>query len=235
METSNTTNALKMKPFHEIPEILTEALTKDKDVLKKRANVLNALESIAISESDYLPFKFADSKKLYTRNLVMETDLFSLIILVWNPAIESPIHDHPCEGCWVRVLEGNVQETVYEQNPEDKSLSQISEGTYSEGQITWMHDMKGYHKIGNPDNSEVAVTMHVYSPPFKAASIIHKSGEKELCYITYDSEGGVKVHREPSQNEGKSSITSALSEIETAPCAPTAVNTHSSLLSNEDP
>ena len=92
---------------------MTEALEEDKNVLKKRANVLQALESIEITEMDYLPFKFSDSQKLYTRNLVMETDLFSLIVLVWNPDKESPIHDHPCEGCWVRVLEGNVKETVY--------------------------------------------------------------------------------------------------------------------------
>ena len=88
--------------------------------------------------------------------------------------------------------------------------------------------MKGFHKIGNPDHSNVAVTLHVYSPPFKAASIIRKNGEKELCYIHYDSEAGVKVHSEPSQNQNRDSITSSIMEKDPAPCAPTAVSTNTS-------
>ena len=64
-----------------------------------------------------------------------------------------------------------------------------------------MHDAKGYHKIGNPGDTP-AVTLHVYSPPFKAASKVNMDGSKELCYITYDTEGGV-----PPQNSDHGSNT----------------------------
>lgn len=105
----------------------------------------------------------------------MENDLFTIIMLVWNGGKESPIHDHPCDGCWVRVLEGNVKETVYDKK-EDGTLEQTSENLYHEGEITWMHDIKGFHKIGNP-GTESSVTMHVYSPPFKSAHVINHEGK----------------------------------------------------------
>ena len=66
---------------------------------------------------------------------------------------------------------------------------------YSPGSVSWMHDIKGFHKIGNP-TSERAVTLHVYSPPYKAANCVSLTGEKMSCSITYDTVGGVKT--EPS-------------------------------------
>lgn len=131
MEDKTNTKECETKEFYELPDVLEDALTRDSDYLKKRANVIEAMKSIKIEEMDYLPFKFEDQNKLYTRNLVMETDLFSLIILVWNPRKESPVHDHPCDGCWVRVLEGQVQETVYDKNSSG-DLEVTGEETYSE-------------------------------------------------------------------------------------------------------
>lgn len=119
-------------PFYELPEQLEETLAEDMGYLDKRRKVMDLLERTEIGEADYAPFRYVDGKKLYTRNLVMETDLFTIICLVWNPDKESPIHDHPCDGCWVRVLEGNVQETVYESDSSGV-LEEISDNTYKEG------------------------------------------------------------------------------------------------------
>ena len=130
---------------------------------------------------------------------------FSIIILVWNPMKESPIHDHPCNGCWVRVLENEVNEVVY-QHSVDGSLEVTSDNIYSEGGVTWMHDIKGYHKISN-NGSEIAVTMHIYSPPYKTGNVISLNCDKELCYISYDTEGGVPVTDCIQSEEGLKSIT----------------------------
>ena len=104
----------------------------------------------------------------------MQNEKFNIILLVWNPGKESPIHDHPCNGCWVRVLENSVQEVVYEKN-ENESLSLTADNVYTEGGVTWMHDKKGFHKIGNP-NEEVSVTLHVYSPPYEISTIFNLDG-----------------------------------------------------------
>ena len=124
-------------------------------------------------------------------------------MLVWNPHKESPIHDHPCNGCWVRVLENSVKEMVYEKNAENQ-LEVTADNLYEEGGVTWMHDIKGYHKIGNPNDS-IAVTMHVYSPPFEISTILGLDGTQMTVNCSYDSEGGVPLNK--NQQAIKASIT----------------------------
>jgi len=43
-----------------------------------------------------------------------DDERYTLMVLCWNPQSVSPVHDHPCEGCFVRVLSGAIQETRYE-------------------------------------------------------------------------------------------------------------------------
>ena len=59
----------------------------------------------------------------------------------------SPIHDHPCEGCWVRGIEGTVQETRYRCITEgDEALEQTAEAlltpdagiAYMDGMSLWL-------------------------------------------------------------------------------------------------
>ena len=46
----------------------------------------------------------------------------TILILFWEKdAPKSPIHDHPCDGCFVVGLDGQLQETRYNQL-EDKTL-----------------------------------------------------------------------------------------------------------------
>jgi Cysteine dioxygenase type I len=55
-----------------------------------------------------------DATKDYTRNLVVtDNRYYTLLMLCWNPGRSSPVHNHPCDGCWMKVLKGRVQETLY--------------------------------------------------------------------------------------------------------------------------
>ena len=59
-------------------------------------------------------YALLEPNKNYTRNLVATDDeTYDLLLLCWNPGKQSPIHDHPCDGCRVRVCKGNVEETRY--------------------------------------------------------------------------------------------------------------------------
>lgn len=68
-----------------------------------------------------------DSTRHYTRNLIAtDNKTFTLLLLCWNPGRESPIHDHPCDGCWLKVLEGSVRECRYvEDNVAGENQSQL--------------------------------------------------------------------------------------------------------------
>jgi cysteine dioxygenase len=109
-----------------------------------------------------------DNNKPYTRNLIStDHETYTLLLLCWNPEQESPIHDHPCDGCWLQVLEGGVREVRY-----DRQLNRVSQNEYRRGGLSYITDNVGYHKVGNPTQT-AAVTLHLYAPPFETCKCWH--------------------------------------------------------------
>lgn len=112
----------------------------------------------------------------------MATDhvTYTLLVLCWNQGQCSPIHDHPCDGCWMRVLEGQVQECRYQPQKggtagsDDAAAAALvgtSDETYTAGDLAFIDDNLGYHKVGNPSATVPAVTLHLYSPPFATCKV----------------------------------------------------------------
>jgi cysteine dioxygenase len=91
---------------------------------------------------------FCSSKK-YTRNLIASDANFTLMLLCWTPGKESPIHDHPCEGCWMRVCTGRIRETVYKRHASTNSLSELKSREGNAGDVLYVDDSIGYHKVGS--------------------------------------------------------------------------------------
>ena len=113
-------------------------------------------------------YSLFDSNKPYTRNLIStDHETYTLLLLCWNPEKESPIHDHPCDGCWLQVLQGGIRENRY-----DTALKCISQIDYHEGQLSYITDNVGYHKVGNP-TQRPSVTLHLYAPPFETCQCWH--------------------------------------------------------------
>lgn len=127
---------------------------------------------LTISQEELKPYCFIDANKNYTRNLIATDDeTFTLLILCWNSGKYSPIHDHPCDGCWMRVCRGVVNEVRYRKEVEcewggkgirgnqdydsnshstSKSSSKFvctMDSTFHEGDLTFIHDDIGYHKV----------------------------------------------------------------------------------------
>src|SRR5437899_2784710 len=49
----------------------------------------------------------------YTRNLVFRNDCFEIMVICWNSGQRSCIHDHPSNGCFLKVLKGDLIEESY--------------------------------------------------------------------------------------------------------------------------
>ncbi|KAF0715386.1 hypothetical protein As57867_003379, partial [Aphanomyces stellatus] len=122
----------------------------------KKAQVLHALQSFDAPLLDLLPYVHFDKTKLYTRNLVA-TDFtsYALMVLCWNKGQYSPIHDHPCDGCWVRHIQGTLHEVRYRHT--GTTLDEISNAMITQG-VSYMDDSLGLHKIGNPSREVDAIT-----------------------------------------------------------------------------
>jgi predicted metal-dependent enzyme (double-stranded beta helix superfamily) len=117
-------------------------------------------------------YAHSDPTKNYSRNLIAsDNETFTLLMLVWNPGKASPIHDHPCDGCWVRVCEGKIQEARYEIDAETDKLEMISDAVIEDSAPTFMNNYIGYHKVGNPSDTQPAVTLHLYCPPVQKCTI----------------------------------------------------------------
>lgn len=89
-----------------------------------------------------------------------------------NPGKESPIHDHPCNnGCYVKVASGEVQEHRYARDEARNKLVLTGVSTANVGDVLYIDDGLGYHKVGNPSADVPARTLHLYSPPFTRCSV----------------------------------------------------------------
>lgn len=128
-----------------------------------------------LTPDDWSRYAFFDSSRAYTRNLIAtDYETYTLLLLCWNPQKESLIHDHPGDGCWLKVLLGSIQESRY-----SDTLELQSEAVFTEGQIGWITDSIGYHKIGNPTMDQPAVTLHIYAPPVQQCRIWRKVTDPE--------------------------------------------------------
>jgi len=140
------------------------------------------------------PFVHFDASRNYTRNLIStDHETYALLLLCWNRGKFSPIHDHPSDGCWVKHVQGRVNEVRYQFD--GPQLVETSNVVLTAG-VTYMDDSLGLHKVGNPDEHVDAITMHLYSPPFEKCRVWFDptdASKSSVAVSTYFSEFGERV------------------------------------------
>lgn len=97
-----------------------------------------ARSDLDISDGCLDQYKHFETEKKYTRNLIAtDGERFTLMLICWNGGKESPVHDHPCRGCWMRVCEGAVTETRFARK--DGSLVEVGAGTFESPAVAYVH------------------------------------------------------------------------------------------------
>ena len=188
---------------------------------------------VELPQSEWERYAAVDPAKCYTRNLVAtDRRTYTLLVLVWTPGKASAIHDHPCDGCWMRVLSGSIREFRYAPKvsgtaattaPGQQScggggdsarraatLECVRDDVYEEGQVLYIEDCLGYHKVENPSSTALAVTMHLYSPPFDRCRVWldeTSSESSRSSWVQYDSEYGYPTQ---SAEHGEEALISSL-------------------------
>ena len=99
-----------------------------------------------------------ENKNQHSKIKIFENDILDVYIITWYLKAKSKIHDHAFNGCWLKVLNGKLEENVY-----DTNLNLVKTKTLDEGFISFISDNIGYHNISNSSN-EIALTIHIYSP-----------------------------------------------------------------------
>ncbi|XP_055701533.1 cysteine dioxygenase type 1 [Phlebotomus papatasi] len=160
---------------------------------------------------DWIKFTSFDRFR-YTRNLVDSGNgKFNLMILCWGEGHGSAIHDHADSHCFMKMLMGELQEVRYawptkklldldeevtadigilDENgsgfSKGEELKEISRKTLEFNGVCYINDTLGLHRVENPNNSNVAISLHLYCPPFNSCSIFNKNtGKRTSCNVTF--------------------------------------------------
>jgi predicted metal-dependent enzyme (double-stranded beta helix superfamily) len=147
----------------------------------RQTALFNILDRAVLSPAEVAKFAHFNANFPYTRNLVTTDDKnFTLLLLCWNPGMESPIHDHPCDGCFIKAIQGTVCETRYIKDPASDELKVLDKTCVSDGVVTYMDDFIGFHKVGN-NGTEPAITLHLYTPPYQLCKVCCGLREDVKC------------------------------------------------------
>lgn len=159
---------------------LITALSED-----ERATFIRTIQTINFTSKDF--DKYASwSDDNYTRNCIFFNEKFELILLCWSKGQSTPIHDHGGEECWVKVIEGEIKETIYKEE-KNGNLTAIRTSISKHNDVTYMKDFMGYHTLENVSNART-MSLHVYAKPIhKCQTFNEEAGDfisKDLSYDT---------------------------------------------------
>lgn len=127
-------------------------VNKSKD-LQKAIPIVHKYNS-----NDWKKFIKTSTKK-YTKNKIFSDRDIEVYIISWLPGQKSPIHNHSKNGCILKILSGNLTESVY-----TDSSPLIKTSVLNKNNIGFMRDDLGLHSISNEGNN-IAISLHIYSPP----------------------------------------------------------------------
>ena len=138
-------------------------------VLEDRAGVIDPagmqaiLERLIVSPEELALYALF-SERRYARNLVHKTDCFEIMIMGWNSGQRSSIHDHAGALGGLKVLHGELTESLFEKAPNGmiKSLSSVD---YSVGAMR-VEETHLIHQISNlQGENRQSISVHIYVPP----------------------------------------------------------------------
>jgi cysteine dioxygenase len=133
------------------------------------------------------------SAQTYRRNLVRASRHYNLLVLCWRNGQRSPIHDHKGSNCALRVLRGNMTETLFEFAP-NGHVKPIFSRDMPAGAVVGSAD-KDMHQVSNlqAGNADL-ITLHIYSPPLLVMgtySLHDRERGEEPMYLAFTDAAGI--------------------------------------------
>lgn len=138
-------------------------LSADVDVDKIR----EVMEQYNSDESEWGKYALHDGTRAYSRNGVVDINgNANLLVLVWSPGRSSAIHDHANAHCCMKIIKGQLKESLYDVPDHEGELHPRQETILSRNEVGYISDEIGLHKISNPLEDQVSVSLHLYTPPY---------------------------------------------------------------------
>lgn len=126
--------------------------------MKKRVHLKNMRPIInKYNNIDWKKYVYFDNNK-YNRNTVYKNENIEMVIISWNNNQKSGLHDHPKNGCLMKILDGELNEYIY-----NEKLNLLKINNCKKDCISYQEGKNGIHDIINKNNK--TVSLHIYSPP----------------------------------------------------------------------
>jgi len=154
-------------------------------------SMTNLMDYVCFQPREWEKYIHFDQDR-YTRNLIALDDNFSLILICWHGGQKTPIHTgHNNAKTIVKVIQGEVTETLYQHHfgeflpIETRSFKPTSPAFFQPAAF-------GTHSIGNASPTELAVSLHLYSPPYTECEFQLDGIPKKLPVVYYSD--GADTH-----------------------------------------
>ncbi len=160
--------------------------------------VKRLLEKFECTPEFLQQFGYTNPAVPYTRNLVASTPSFDLILLVWNGGQTSPIHAHAGSNCWLSVIKGDLVELFYAPPKFDADgtrlpLEKLHEDLMPCGTVGYINDRIGLHAMGSGSPTELAYSLHLYSPPYQSVEVFDEFGNCSVRHICFHTKFGERT------------------------------------------
>ncbi|XP_019866077.1 cysteine dioxygenase type 1 [Aethina tumida] len=132
----------------------------------------------------------------YTRNLVDKGNgKYNLLALCWGEGHGSSIHDHANSHCFMKMLQGSLEEIRFAW-PEEKGqpLKEIGRTRMNLNDVCYINDSLGLHRVENPSNVDTAISLHLYCPPYSRCHVFNQNtGQTSTSTVTFYSTFGKTI------------------------------------------
>ncbi len=115
-----------------------------------------------------------------------EEDIFHLYLIKWPSNSQSLIHNHQNMGCIMKIMEGQLEESVYTKELELKTINELDslKDVRNHEKIGYIDDTIGYHSIKNKSEFD-AYTLHLYAGNFKKEIKTFELPKRDFSIIKY--------------------------------------------------
>jgi len=85
-------------------------------------------------------------------------------------------------------------ETAQQGGEPCQGMTETASSTVKENGVLYINDQLGLHRVCNASDSEVAVSLHLYCPPFSSCQAFdERTGRSMTCPVTFYSKFGHKL------------------------------------------
>ena len=108
-----------------------------------------------------------------------------MILLCWEEGQKTAIHCHNQQECWVKVIQGNFAEYLYEYDDVNNRMNPTNEVYVAQNEVTTIEDSNTYHSLENTYKGR-SISLHLYMKPIVKCNVYNQATNQLECkYLTY--------------------------------------------------